>query len=46
MFGALEVNIREDILLNIKIDMQRRRNMFAVVTKSNEAAIHPSFALL
>jgi hypothetical protein len=45
MFGVLEGKLREDKLKNLKYDLQRQENIFYVATKSNEAAVHASFAV-
>jgi hypothetical protein len=45
MFGVLEGKLREDKLKNLKYDLQRQQNIFTVATKSNEAAVHASFAI-
>jgi hypothetical protein len=45
MCGILDVNLREDKLLNPKSDLQRRQNTFAAATKSNEAAFRCSFSM-
>jgi hypothetical protein len=44
-FGVLEGKLREDKLKNLKSDLQRQQNIFTVATKSNEAAVHASFAI-
>jgi hypothetical protein len=44
-FGVPEEKLREDKLNNLKSDLQRQQNTFTVATKSNEAAIHASFAI-
>jgi hypothetical protein len=44
-FGVLEGKLREDKLKNLKSDLKRQQNMFTVATKSNEAAVHASFAI-
>jgi hypothetical protein len=44
-FGVLEGKLREDNLKNLKSDMKRQQNIFTVATKSNEAAVHASFAI-
>jgi hypothetical protein len=45
VFGVLEGKLREDKLKNLKSDLQRQQNIFTVATKSNEAAVHASFAV-
>jgi hypothetical protein len=44
-FGVLEAKLREDKLENLKSDLQRQQNIVTVATKSNEAAVHASFAI-
>jgi phosphopantetheinyl transferase (holo-ACP synthase) len=44
-FGVLEGKLGEHKLKNLKSDLQRQQNIFTVSTKSNEAAIHASFAI-
>jgi hypothetical protein len=42
--GVFEGKLREDKLKNLKSNLQRQQNIFTVATKSNEAAVHASFA--
>jgi hypothetical protein len=44
-FGILEGKLRQGKLKNLKSDLQRQQNIFTVATKSNEAAVHASFAI-
>jgi hypothetical protein len=44
-FGVLEGKLREDKSKKLKSDLQRQQNIFTVATKSNEAAVHASFAI-
>jgi hypothetical protein len=44
-FGVLAGKLREDKLKNLKSDLQRQQNIFTVSTKSNDAAVHASFAI-
>jgi hypothetical protein len=44
-FGVLEGKLREDKLKNLKSYLKRQLNIFTVPTKSNEAAVHASFAI-
>jgi hypothetical protein len=38
-------SLREDKLKNLKSDLQKQQNIFTVATKSNEVAVHASFAI-
>jgi hypothetical protein len=44
-FGVLEGKLREDKLKNLKSDLQQQQNIFTVAAKSNETAVHASFAI-
>jgi hypothetical protein len=45
MFGLLEVKLREDNLQNIKSNVPRQMNIFALAIKQNKATIHAKFAI-
>ncbi|XP_017770200.1 PREDICTED: general transcription factor II-I repeat domain-containing protein 2-like [Nicrophorus vespilloides] len=44
-YDVFEGKLREEKLKKLKLDMQRQQNIFTVATKSNDAAIHASFAV-